>query len=57
MFYFVVGSGETRSLPVVEDGESALEQLVAVGWLATMAALAISSVVVAWMVSQRQAGP
>jgi hypothetical protein len=41
-----------RSLRVVEEQEAALELLVGAGWLATLGALAISSVVSAWILGR-----
>jgi hypothetical protein len=41
-----------RSLRVVEEQESALEVLVAGGWLATLAALAVASVGAAWILGR-----
>ena len=43
-----------RSLRVVEEQESALELLVGAGWLATLAALAVSSVAAAWILGRGQ---
>ena len=42
-----------RSLRVVEEQELSLETLVAAGWLMTLAAVAIASILAAWIVAER----
>jgi hypothetical protein len=38
-----------RSLRLVEEGESAMEVIVAAAWVATVIAVAIAATVVAWL--------
>ena len=42
-----------RSLRVVEEQESSLETVVGAAWLMTLAAVAIASILVAWIVAER----
>ena len=43
-----------RSLQVVAEHETEVETLVAIGWLSTLAALAVSSILVGWIWSGSQ---